>query len=1041
MPRRAGFVVLVLFSCLSFLAAQDGGQELGGAIGSDAGQAGGGSAGDRDAGAGNAAAAGAVTLAFQYPALPPALSSRPVMLLPPAAGQSAGTEYRFSGCPYWTAFDSPLELDAAYGEERSYVLEFRDSPGTAPRRLELRIDRLPPKAPVMDPPEGLYRHGVQLAMSAGPGSTIRYSISRAGSEAAAFVAFDQARQPLLELPATGSSTVVVVAYAVDEAGNASPIVRSAYRLAAPGPAYSAPPPAAPPPVMAPGSLEDLADPAVTRLAGYTALDFRPPEGSVLYVSVNPAAMPSSFADFLPLQSGDGPATLAFPCPPGWIGKASIYVGLLRGPSFAFREVPFMVDLDGLGSGASPMAPSLLASIPAGPVYLVFAPFAGDILYSVDRGEYRTYEGPVPMDRGRKSLELSWYGRSPTGDLGPRHSVNLAVPAQAAAIALLGPAWDTILDDDVSLTVSGQGFLRYELGSDGAMPQEPQSSSPQASGTITVSCPAGEERTFIVRYRDFAGPGADAAGGEGGILRFTIDRKAPLPPVIVAPAESYSSQALTLSFKAQEGKVFMAVEVDGKEAAFSAAPPSIELKGSDEGPTRYVVRAYAVDAAGNRSAECEPVAVTVDMATVYVSEDGSDTGDGSRVRPFASLDAAMKAALDPGRPRTAVAIRGRVPYSGTTALGTGSRLTVRGGFDAAWNPQEGGMSAIVRGKGQDPLFTVSGASLSMEDVAIEAGELSGPVLFSLSSASLSLVDVSIAASSDGDILIVDAVGSAVRLASTSVSMEGAVSACVIQTRDCGIVVEDSKLAAGQAVRYFSGINATGGSLALRASAFSSRAALGTRLIALKAGSIDVEAAYFDLRGASGFLSVGSFEDCQGRIADSRGYVEWEGGVTLFRLKGSSPIFVHDSFYAVTAKGSVRFFDCTGTTPMLRNCILGAKGLRNELVSSDQKPLPGQVSANCLWGFYFCVSGAISLRDVATLNSYNSADATALPNIVEAPELTYGALPPGSFFNLAPGSACLGAGMPLAGYPEDFEGDPRPAADSGKRPDIGADQESR
>jgi hypothetical protein len=969
---------------------------------------------------------------FRHASEVPALSNRCVILLPPEVAQG-GAAYRFAGSSSWLPFDLPLELDAAYGEDRSYALEVREGPDSGIETLALRIDRLPPRAPVLSPASGLYRDGVTLAISAEVGAKIRYSISRAGAEAGPFLEYGADGRPDLGLPATGSETYVVMAYAVDEAGNAGVMSKATYRLAAPGPEYAAPAAGEALPESSAGEVADLPEPAITPFDGHVLLDFRPPEGRALYVSVNPAATPASIADFLPLAASGGKARLDLPSPPGWSGKARVYVGLLEGGSFVFRAAPLELVLgDGAGL-ARPEAPALVASVPGGPVWLSFPPYQGEIRCSIDGAEFARYEGPIALPAGKGEVKVSWYGRSPQGEESERSDATLLRPLSPPAVSLAGVGWDEVLNHDATLEASG-GLLRYELRTDGSMPPEPGPASPMASASLQVSCPEGEERNVIIRYRGYSSEGAEAVGGEGGILRFRIDRKPPSPPEIVGPALAYSSVPLSVSFNAQEGRVMAAVDTGGNAGAFAAAPPMLGLPGSPDGPVTYRVRAYAVDEAGNRSVEATPLVVTVDVATVYVAEDGSDSGDGSRAHPFASLDAGLALVLGSGgQPRTALAIRGRVQSSGSVTLPAGTRLAIKGGFDAAWDPQPGAVSAIVRERASGPLLVLSGANLRIEGLAIEAGDLGNPVLFSVAGSTLVLSGVSVAAASDGDVLFLDAAGSSLSLEGSSVSMEGAVSACIIQARDCDISVQGSRLAAGAGVRYYSGVNAAGGSLSLGSSAFSSRAVLGTRLVALQSGRVDVSASYFDVRGSAGFLSIGSFSDCTGNVSGSTGYLEWGGNATLFSLRGASPAFIQDSFYAVTAKGSIRFFDCTGTGPLVRNCILGAKGSRNELLVSDRKSLPGEVAANCLWGFSSYLSGAFTVRDLAVLNAYNAADGKARPNLAEAPSSTFAELPPASF-ELADGSACRGAGMDLPGYPASTAA----GSMAGTHPDIGAVQ---
>jgi hypothetical protein len=1031
MMRRAGLVLLAILAACAAVAA-DGGP---------------GAADPSQDGTGGSKAG----LESALPSVPPyafgiedlpAVSGRAVTVLPPAMVAGSSAQYRFGPGQPWIPFIDPIELGAAYGEDRLYTLEVKAGVGQDALSRTIHIDRLSPRPPQVNPAAGLYRGGIKLAFTAEGGSTVQYALYGEKASGTAFSPYDPANPPSLEPPAVGSASYVLVAYAVDAAGNRSLPVRSAYRLAGPGPAYAAPAEAPQPPAMVQDPLTMLAEPGYSRLPGMIELEYKVPEGSQLYIAINPDKPPAAVDDFLPLPAKDGIASLAFPVPPGWKGSADVYVGLQAGAGFAYRPMPLALKLSYQEGQATPAEPSILAAGSAAPAFLFFPAYDGSIRFSLDGGEWMDYSAPLPLRLKGAAHKVSWYGLGPTGDESPRASKDFTLPDAPPALALIGPALNAVLNADQELLPSGPGVLRYEMSADGSIPPEPGPASPLVGQGLKVSCPDGSERSFVIRYRAFTGEASDAAGDEGGMLRFTIDHVAPPPPVLRAGAEGYSSKPLSVSVSGAEGGVFVALSVDGAEAEFSKVSAPLSLSGSLDGPVFYRLRAYTLDAAGNRSAEAEPLSVVVDIATMYVDGEAAPGGDGSRGHPFASLDEAITAALGGERSVSAIELRGSLSCEKTISLSSGS-LSIRGGFDAEWKPLPGALATIAS-RTTGPLFELGASRLALTGLRIEALGQDSAVLFSAQGADLRLDRVSLQVSAAGEALLFDASASTISLSDSSLSIAGATSASAFRLEggQCGLA--GTSVEAGVGVKYFNAITAQGGRLAVHGGRLSSRALLGTRLLALSSVELDMDGAYLDIRGGGAFLSVAGLSDCAGRIANTRLYVDWGGSASLFRIQGKAPLFVHDSFFARTAKGSLRFFECAGGSPIIRNSIMDGLGDRNEFLRTDSKPAPGDLAANCLWGFSGLVTGALSLRDLAALNAYNSAERTVAshPNITESPGLTFAAQPPESF-KLSASSACVDAALPLAGVGSDFEDDARPAlppsGGTGK-PDIGADEKA-
>ena len=975
----------------------------------------------------------------------PGLSPLPLVVLPPPGALAPA--YRFvppegTGAEVpWLSFTEPLELTAALGEERSYTLEVRLADG-AVRTRKLTIDRKAPGLPTTNLAPGFYAKDLRLALTARDGSEIRYRLSstlRPGSEA--FKTFDPAEGIGIPLPSQGSETWRLKAYAVDGAGNIGPILSAVYRLAQDGMDYSFPDPA-PAKRFAADDLAALPQPQEIRLDSGMRLLFSPPEGQNLLVAFSPNGESPSREDFVNL-GGAGGRSLDLSWPLGWKGHEKLFLGLEKDGDLLYRPGAMDIALGGEAQILPPPPPSLSQGGEGDPSLLSFPPYDGSILVSIGGSGFAATKGPLSLGDFSGQVELAWYGQDFLGRKSSVQNLVLELPPKSERTSLAGLPPGGLSAQAIVLSTTGPGFLRYEISTDpGKPPREPTASSATIGQGLRLEPPEGSTTKYILRYRSFDSKGT--ALDEGASVAFTIDREAPPSPVLVADPPAYSSKALSLSWAPGDGTVMVAVDVDSRPGDYKALTGPLNLAGSPSGTVEYRIHAYAVDKAGNRSPDSPVRLVQVDLATLYADEAGNLSGDGSRDSPFANLDQAFQALASAPTAGSSSGMRRTIHARGTLTLSSpqvlkGLDVSIEGGYDADWKRSPGQSSAIHIGgeDGSTPIFSLRDSTLSLSSVSIRAPRLEGP-LFDLQGSELRMASSSILASTGADLLLMDIRESRLGLSSCEILLGEGGSVSILAARNSKLSLENSSLT-GSGATYFSALSLEGGSLSLRHSSLSSTALLGTRLMELRKAAIDIDAASFDVQGGGGFLSFGSFESCTGRLVNSHLLLSWEGSGSLFRIKGGKMAFLQDSFYGLTKKGSLRFFEADGPNLVLRNSIIAAKGEANVLISSPAFPSPGDVSANCLWGFKALVAGTRSLLDTASLNDYNGRGQakTGLPNIQEDPFVTWGSSPP-STFALQDSSRCVDAGMILPDLGRDYGDLPRP---SGYGPDIGADELQR
>jgi hypothetical protein len=970
------------------------------------------------------------------------LSGKNVTLYPSDPGFSF---FRFLPGGTTLPFDRSLELSAASGEKRSYLVQTGSAAalasGEAPV-ISYIIDKRRPHSPESSPGTGLYSSKLEIALSSEEGAGIFWALVGPGGSASAFERYDAATPPKLEPPYSGSVTYTLIAYAVSASGVRSDPVRFIYLLTEPGlPAAS---PIADKVLLSPDP--SIATPKIATGRGYAQLTMALPPGASLLLAFDRGSTPSSLEDFMRIEADEsGLASFRLDCPYAWSGDESLYYGVLKGNNASYSPTKLFVHLAYPPDEASlpPAPPSpFLDSDPAGrAAFLAFPAYDGDIYVSIGSAESELYASPIALPVGLAAVTVSWYGQDGLGRRSPSKSRSFELPVRIPDVELTGVAPLSSVGNDVVLkavqkteaAASAKVQVRYELRTDGSVPPEPSSSSPLLGDSLSISCPPGEERSVVIRYRCFVGD----TGGEGALLRFTLDKKPPEPPVFAETPSIYSDKSVSLQLLPGSGgkDVFASVSTADSASPFALVAGPIQLPGSDSGPVDYTIRAYDVDAAGNRSKDMPVFSLVVDRASVYAAEDGSDRGDGSPDRPYKNLDAAFAAASRGGKKN--VNLRGT--FTMRNPVRFSSEISLVGGFGPAWakDPAARAVVRVLSPQGKAAAITQNGGSLSIRRVELDAESVSSP-LIALSAASLFVSDSAIVARSGGDLVIVSASRSKITLSSSRIEGEAAMSLTAFSAEGSDIAVAGSSVSSRSGVRVFEAFDMDGGSLSVRESLLESASDLGLNLLSLRSSSLSIDRSLIQVEGGAGFLRIGSLKAVSGEIKNSKLFLSWKGPGTLFEIQGGGPALRHDTILA-DSKAALRFFDIRGSLPQLWNSIFDCSAPDSEFLRSDSVPAAGIVVANCVWGFDSYLAGKLESKDFASLNALNALSAlySSKPCISESPENSFTA-PLKSQASLKKGSACVDAALPIeSGYSLDFSGHQRPATGTAL-PDIGADE---
>ncbi len=977
---------------------------------------------------------------------PPAASRGDLVLSPRAEPLAGAARFRFAPDGAWARCDRDLVLSAARGEERLYRIELEASDGTR-RSLEYLIDKRPPSPPSAAPAGGLFEGPVTPELRAEAGAAISWAMIGPGGGAPSFAALSAGQGPRIERPAAATETYTLLAYAEDAAGNRSLPARFVYRVAPKG--LPAEAPAAPRAEAALVIDRGLPPPRVERKPGGAELRFEVPAGSSLLAGVGLASSPARPSELERIEASEGVALLTLACPYAWSGKIPVHYGIEGRDGSRIAPDPIMVELAfpvaETAPPPAPDAPSLVADASGRGSFVLFPTYEGKLFVSVDDGALAACDGPIYVAPGPESIRLAWYGEDGTGLRSAAKSLRLSLPPPVPEARVTGVEDGALLGSAARLLPSSAALIRYELrsgpsASERELPAEPGASSPLLGEGLNLDCPQGEERWFALRYRAFATASVDSPAGESSLLRFSIDRKPPAPPRLLSAPPAYVDRAVDLAFDAGEpgSALLAAVSIDGAPADFQAAGPLLRLPGADAGPVSYSLRAYRVDAAGNRSAEMPAVALVVDRSSVYAASDAPEAGDGSPARPFRGLDAAVAAALAQGK--RSVNLRGS--FTLTRPVDSSAPLALVGGFAPGWARDRSARVRIeVAIPAGVPAFRFRGSALSLKGLDLSLPALGAGAAIEVSGGDFAVSDCSLTARGAGDILVAGLERCGALVERTTLALEKGMACAAFRTEDADLALRDTIITARAGVRAFTAIDAQGGSLAVSGSLLESSADLALSLLSLRRTRLLVDRSLLRADTGSGYLRMGAFEGVEGELRNSRVLVSWAGPGILFETSGASPAFRHLTVSAETSRGRLDCFSALGSTPEIWNSILSFPAGGGVFLRSDRIPGPGRLVADCIWGFERLVDGAATigaLRDLDALNAGAAAYASR-PHVSEPPSRTFSA-PIKTLSPLSRDSACVDAAYPLDGpaYALDFKGAPRPAGWGKALPDIGADE---
>ncbi len=351
-----------------------------------------------------------------------------------------------------------------------------------------------------------------------------------------------------------------------------------------------------------------------------------------------------------------------------------------------------------------------------------------------------YPKTFKFDKDLESIHIEYLKTDSGGNSSDIRSQNIFLPFNNEGVIVNGIENNASYNSDVNARRAVDGaFIRYEISTEDFNVPEVTVFSPEMPDKLIFSAADGETINYSVKFKEFQNKD-DITGGKQQTVRFSIDKKSPLPPGLsgIVDGEYYLDDQ-TVSFESNERKIFYSItDINSSSEEFSLFTKPIRIASESGTYATYMIMAFSEDSAGNRS-NTAVWSITIDKEIIYVSPDGKDYASGTRSNPFKTLNRAVEQLKNSDR-KTIFLAEGK--YTLNSSVIIDENISIYGGFKSNnWFEQKG-TSLIETGDvfiGSNPLFYVYGGTLNLRKIRTENIEQLTDSVFFLNKGTLNFTD--------------------------------------------------------------------------------------------------------------------------------------------------------------------------------------------------------------------------------------------------------------------------------------------------------------
>lgn len=364
-------------------------------------------------------------------------------------------------------------------------------------------------------------------------------------------------------------------------------------------------------------------------------------------------------------------------------------------------------------------------------------------YAISR--FKPYGDPITVSPTNESFTIDYFYRDKAGNSSQVLTSRFVHSRVTDTYSLEGVAPDRVYNEDVVMKKQdyGEGIIRYEVAAGNHKPAPVTQFSPQLPREYHFRATSGEEAVYSIATRKFSSP-SDPIGDGRKLYSFVIDKKAPPVPVIRGVKHNHHYQEpFQIEMDSGEGQVYYALAEEGQDFDYKQYTDSITIEVPPGEFTRYTLRAFAEDDAGNRSPTTRDITFYIDKKVIYLSkEEGNDLFDGTREKPFQTLQRAIEEAKTTER-KTIFLQSGT--YTINHSINVEHDIKLVGGFENnTWHKRTDGMTTVKPGRyfphDNASLVTVTTGTLEVENIGFSDPDNETKSIFRLEGGKTVLEDI-------------------------------------------------------------------------------------------------------------------------------------------------------------------------------------------------------------------------------------------------------------------------------------------------------------
>ncbi len=976
------------------------------------------------------------------------LYSTDILIIPVALYSGIFLEYQFAGSDSWISLDTVLCLAAMAGEQRTYTLSFRQKNRSSSAQIQRSyvIDKKKPPEPVIMPP-GNDIFG-ELKLEIASENTVFYSIS----PDIEFHKYDPENPGVFKAFPDVAQEIVVSAYAVDEAGNASIPALASYRLLAKDylPSSSFQPiikkavgsnPVAVSAEDYPFVFSDLGYYNGFSLLGIQAQK----ELDQIYISIRDSPS-SNFDDYIKVSLINGKGGMTIPFPSGYKKELFVFAGVLSNGILTVSSSGFSLSASTIGNARGiSFESSEPQIIPLSGNALLYWPESNNpIYYSLRGSQFLKYSGPVCISASSETIPLSWYAQDIWGNISSTKKMDLLIKKMRSAPQAFGIENSGVYGLPILVQAAGDGVVRYTLA-EGSNPPPVTMASQAVSDGISIPGEKKMLKKYTIRLVSFD---ADNKPGPDNLISFSIDRVDPIPPKISIARPPAFNAPLSIEFSATAGmKIFYAVSgssesSESSESSFSEYQIPLEFVPIPGIRQNLTIRAYAENALGLRSEIGVASNIIVDSTSIYLDASLGINGCGSPYDPVATLSDALSLARLNNISR--IYLRGAITVEQSLLIDKDMQFV--GALDAAWQPsaiEKSSLDFSLLMGTVFPYIMILEAHVSFSGLDFFSDNAVGKKIFDLTDSSLTIENCEIAIAGGSDVNFVSQRKSSLSIKNTSMDFSGIIALRGILSVDSDSALYYCKIYTDSTIRLFEFFNGNGGNLLIHDSALQASPQLMFSGFVLENIEFTMQRSYFKILFGSATCRFLQANNSGITINSFFSEIDWNGNIENFSLQNNSRLSIYHSTLINSSHG-LSFINASNSSFAVANCIINADARQASLVNANKIDESSFVLSNCIDGFSNLVEGFFAVQSLDSLNSVFFKPNTRyfnfpVKNFQENPDKTFMPSAKG-FRRLSPGSACIDSGLIL--FPlyrnNDIDNEIVPSIRGKRLPDIGADE---